>query len=200
MGAPFKWGGPESQALGDWGRGLRHPQASLPEERLRGARPSDTQQGHFSQNNFRTEAALNTPHSCYKRRRSQLNFNTFLRVFSGKKWDDEVISARTKQRSTVSSASLRNSQQAENRPLSERLGRHVRACLHPGPAAPLGVLGSVPVLGYSLWDSGAFPTASSGWCAHKHAIANLVSLRPAEKQFCRYFHFTGGKLRLRERA
>lgn len=44
---------------------------------------------------------LNTPHSCSKRRRSQLNFNKFVIVFSGKTREDEVISVIIKQRNIL---------------------------------------------------------------------------------------------------
>ena len=44
---------------------------------------------------------LNTPHSCYKRKFSQLNFNKFVVVFSGKMREDEVILVIIKQRNIL---------------------------------------------------------------------------------------------------
>ena len=44
---------------------------------------------------------LNTSHSCYKRRLSQLNFNKFVIVFSGKTREDEVIGVILKQRNIL---------------------------------------------------------------------------------------------------
>ena len=47
------------------------------------------------------DAAFNTPRSCYRRKFSQLNFNKFVVVFSGKMREDEVIRVIIKQRNIL---------------------------------------------------------------------------------------------------